>query len=308
MKNQILIDILFLLLSREKVSAKYIAEKFNVSIRSVYRYVDELSIPVPIYNVRGRNGGYCISDSFKINACFFTEEEKMFLLNYLKSLDTELNSETLNRIIDKLTAISKQPNDGNPINFGNLIIDGGAWGSVDTYKETLAIVQKCIENNLVLKITYNNNNGVSSEREIHPHSIILKQGLWYCYAYCNLRKEFRLFKIGRISKTMILDKKFTRQETSDIAKYFEEWYKNLKSVDVDLEVSLDAKADVEEWLGVDKVYKLPSGIIKASATLPINKELIAKILSYGKKIKVIGPLQLKKDVIKAAAEIQALYS
>ena len=67
MKNQILIDILFLLLSREKVSAKYIAEKFNISTRSVYRYIDELSIPVPIYNIRGRNGGYTISDTFKIS-------------------------------------------------------------------------------------------------------------------------------------------------------------------------------------------------------------------------------------------------
>ena len=57
MKYQRMLRILFLLLSRDKVSAKYIADKYELSLRTVYRYIDELSLAnVPIYNVRGRNG------------------------------------------------------------------------------------------------------------------------------------------------------------------------------------------------------------------------------------------------------------
>ena len=307
MKNQILIDILFLLLSREKVSAKYIAEKFNISTRSVYRYIDELSIPVPIYNIRGRNGGYTISDTFKISSAFLTEEEKELLLNCLKTIDSELNSETLNRIINKISSISKKAIEGSPIDFGNLIIDGGAWGSTDSYKQTLAIIQKCIEKRSLLKITYRDHLGVETERDIEPHTLILKQGLWYCYAYCNLRNEFRSFKIGRIASARILKTTFTRKQTNDVEKLFDDWYKNLTSIDVDLEIDSSVKADVEEWLGVDKVYVLPTGVIRASANLPKNNDLTAKILSFKNKVKVLSPNHLKKDVLDAVSDIQKLY-
>ena len=62
MKYTMLLKILFLLLSRRKVSARYIADRYELSIRTVYRYIDELSLAgIPIYNERGRNGGYSFS-------------------------------------------------------------------------------------------------------------------------------------------------------------------------------------------------------------------------------------------------------
>lgn len=308
MKYQVLIDILFLLLSRDKVSAKYIAEKFDISLRTVYRYIDELSIPVPIYNIRGRNGGFSISDTFKLPASFLTDEEKEFLLGCLKGMDKEINSETLKRVIDKISVITKNKNDSEPINFGNLIIDGGPWGNADTYKETLTLIEKCIERCLVLTISYRDGKGSSTERNIEPHTILLKQGLWYCYAYCNLRKCFRLFKIGRISSARVTEKVFKRREIKDIDKVLNEWYSNLKTIDVELDVDDSIKPDVEEWLGVDKVYSMPSGVTRASARLPLNKDLTAKILSFGNKIKVIAPQELKNEIIDTANAISKLYN
>ena len=134
MKLQALIDILFILLSRQKVSAKYLADRLNVSLRTIYRYIDELSIVVPIYNTRGRNGGFSISETYKLPSSFFTKEENDFLRGVLSNMNSEVNSQMLTRILDKITAISKKADVDSTLDFGNLIIDGGPWGDVEGYK------------------------------------------------------------------------------------------------------------------------------------------------------------------------------
>ena len=75
MKFYILSDILFELLLKRKVTAGYLAEKHELSIRTVYRYVDTLSTSVPVYVKRGRNGGIYIADNYKLPMGFMTESE-----------------------------------------------------------------------------------------------------------------------------------------------------------------------------------------------------------------------------------------
>lgn len=308
MKNQALIEILFILLSRDKTTAKYLSERLDCSLRTVYRYIDELSLVVPIYNTLGRNGGFSISDTYKLPSAFFTKEESEFLKNLLNGISSEVNSPILIKIIDKITAVSKKNSDSSHIDFGNLILDGGPWGNTESYKQTLAFLEKCIEEKTILSIGYRDREGVLTEREIEPHTIILKQGLWYCYAYCLMRNEFRLFKIGRIEKTKATNKTFERRSTENLKESLQEWYNSFNCETVDLEIDKSIKADVEEWIGVDKVYISSNGVIKASANLPIDEVLASKILSFGKKVKVISPISLKKQIIIVAKEITENYA
>ena len=308
MKNQALIEILFILLSRDKTTAKYLSERLDCSLRTVYRYIDELSLVVPIYNALGRNGGFSISDTYKLPSAFFTKDESEFLKNLLNGISNELNSPTLIKIIDKITAVSKKGTDNHALDFGNLILDGGPWGNTESYKQTLALIEKCIEERTILTVGYRDREGVLTEREIEPHTIILKQGLWYCYAYCHMRQEFRLFKVGRIEKSKATSKSFERRSTENLKETLKEWYESLNCETVDFEIDNSIKSDVEEWLGVDKVYDLNNGVIRASANLPIDEVLASKILSFGKKIKVLSPTSLKKKIIEMAKEITENYA
>lgn len=307
MKYTMLLRILFLLLARKKLSAKYIADRYEISIRTVYRYIDELSLAgIPIYNERGRNGGYSIADNYKLPASFLTEEESETVISTLSGLNSELNSEVLSSVIDKLSSIAKVGEDSVAISFGNLVIDGTAWGSNDNYGQTLKTVQKSIEENQLLSISYVDRDGDVSERVIEPHVLALKQGLWYAYSYCRLRNTFRLFKIGRIQKLKVLSETFVRRETADMKEVFSKWY-DAPEQDIDLLVSPSAKADVEEWLGVDKLSISPSGKIHATAKLPIDDFITAKILSFGNKVTVISPKRLKDAVITTAKAVENLY-
>ena len=307
MKIQALIEILFILLSKNKVSAKYLAERLGVSLRSVYRYIDELSIALPIYNTRGRNGGFSVSETYKLPASFFTKEESEFLTGVLNGMNNEVNSQILSKILDKITAITKKSNENTTLDFGNLIIDGGPWGNVEGYKESVTFFENAIENKKIVRISYLSRNGIISERDVEPHTLILKQGLWYVYAYCLSRKEFRLFKLGRIEKANDTGKVFIRRSTEKIKETLNEWYENLSVESVSLKIDKTAKADVEEWLGVDKISKLKDGNIVANFNLPIDDILVGKILSFGNKVKVEEPKLLKKLVKTAAEEVIKLY-
>ncbi len=306
MKLQAIIEILFILLSRNKVSAKYLADRLNVSLRTVYRYVDELSIILPIYNTRGRNGGFSVSETYKLPSSFLTKEESEFLTGILSGMINETNSQMLIKILDKITAITKKGDETTTLNFGNLIIDGGPWGDVEGYKESVIFFENAIENKKVVHIAYLSKTGVSSERDIEPHILILKQGLWYVYAYCLNRNEFRLFKLGRIEKANDIGKTFERRSTENVKETLKNWYENLSVESVTLSVDKTAKADVEEWLGVDKIHKAKDGIV-ATFNLPIDDVLVGKILSFGSKVKVIEPESLKKAVKKAAEGVTKLY-
>ena len=307
MKIQYLIEILFLLLSREKVSAKYVANRFSISVRTAYRYFDELTLCVPLYNERGRNGGYSISKTFKIPSTYLNVDESDFLLNLLNGMNNEVTSPILQRIIDKLSSITKKGHNNLSIDFGNLVIDGGPWGNTDSYKETLTFLESCIENTKEITIDYMDREGSTSRREIEPHTIILKQGLWYCYAYCHLRQEFRLFKVGRIQGATLTGKTFTRRSTDKLKDALKEWYENLQCEEMELLLDKSIKADVEEWLGVDKVFTKANGEIIANASLPIDEVVSSKILSYGNKVKVISPIKLKEMVISTAKAVSEMY-
>lgn len=75
MKFVILLDMFFELLAKQKVPAPYFAQKYDVSVRTVYRYVDRLSMAVPVYVKTGRNGGICIPETYKLPKGFFTKED-----------------------------------------------------------------------------------------------------------------------------------------------------------------------------------------------------------------------------------------
>ena len=308
MKNQILIELLFLLLSRQTVTAKYIAERYEISERTAYRYIDELSLCVPIYNIRGRNGGFAIADTFKLPATFFTKEESTFLLNVLTGVNNDISSDLLTKIIEKFKAISKQKDGDFSLDFGNLIIDGGPWGSTESFKQSIIFLEKCIEERKAVSIVYVNKDGLESTRVIEPHILILKQGLWYVYAYCRLRGEFRLFKIGRIERAKDTGETFTRRITPNVKDILDTWYDKLKAELIELEISKTIKADVEEWLGIDNVYTLKDGKILASCELPLDNVLASKILSFGKNVTVLKPNSLKKAVKEIANDVAKLYN
>lgn len=307
MKYEIMLKILFELLAKKCVKAQYLAQKFEVSVRSIHRYLNCLELAgVPIYTIRGNNGGFAIVDTYKLNSTFMTKNEFDQTITALNAITESVPNSTLNNVISKLKAVAKNEYNSFDIKSGNLIIDAGPWGDTVGYKNKLTITQKSIEENKKLFIRYHDRNGDVTERTIHPHIILFKQGLWYVFAYCETRKEFRFFKTGRIEFANLLTDSFERQDLSNMDLPLNFWQNSIKTQTVILEVDKKYLSDVEEWLGIENVKNV-NGKYIAEASLPFDDGLTSKIMSYGNGIKVVEPIELKENIKKFAQELINLY-
>ena len=304
MKYETMINILFLLLSRGKTTSKYIASRFDISVRTVMRYIEAISLAnVPLISDVGRNGGYYIADSFRLPASFFTEKEFGAVLDILSGYNSQIPSKTLDSAINKLNSIKKPTSSKFEVRTGNIIIDGSSWNGNDDVKNTLKIIEESIENDVTVKIKYFDRHGESSLRDIDPHIIILKQGEWYVYAFCHLREQFRMFKVARIIFASKTDENFTKRKTDFNLSSLSKWFEKMEEETVELEFDASAESDAVEWLGIGSIYKRTKEKIFASAKLTCDKWLVSKILSFGGSVRVITPASLKDDVIKVAKKI-----
>lgn len=303
MKFEIMTEILFELLSKKTVTAKYLAEKYEVSVRSIYRYVASLeSAGVPIYTARGAGGGISIVDTFRLTSTFMTEKEFDKVIGALTAIAEGVPDKTLDSAINKLKSVIKNEYASCKMTSGNLIIDASPWGDAVGYKSKLSVIVGAIENLSVLHIKYHDRNGTVTERDVEPHLIVFKQGLWYVYAFCRLRETFRFFKIGRIENATVKSEKFTRKNVSKADMGLDFWENAAETIPVRLEISPAVVSDVQEWLGVENI-KEKDGKYIAEAKLPLDGGLISKIMGFAGSVKVLSPESLKEEVFFAAKRL-----
>ena len=306
MKYQILIKILIALLSNRTLTAGQIARRFEISRRTVYRYMDELTIAgIPVMVNRGKGGGFYIADSYRLPALYFTPSEFSTLTSVLNSVNKQFkSSQELSSIIEKLTA--QMHGESVHLTAQNLIIDGTGWNRDDAFNEKLSFMMKAIERKTALAIRYVDQNGAASDRVVEPHLMALKKGVWYLYAYCRVREDFRLFKISRIEYANEQDV-FERRPFDFYAKPMDEWASKERRTQIKLKIDASIRSDIEEWLGVDSIYR-DGGDLFASAVLPNNVTLVREILKFGNNVKVIAPKTLADEIRKTAKSIAGLYS
>lgn len=302
MKYEIMINIMMLLLSKRKLTARQIANRYGISTRSVYRYIDELNVcGVPVDIARGRYGGITIADTFRLPTGYFTREEYAATCNALTAMSSQVTDESVISALEKLQRQQKSEKRELSV-CGNIIVDGGTWGDSKNFSEKMRVCESAVNESKSLLIDYISSGGEHSKRVIDPHLLIFKQNVWYVYAFCHTKQTFRTFKIGRIKSASFTGDTFTKREFTrdelDLNFYYSE--KNL--VDVTLEIEKSRIADAEEWLGIDNIEPKGRGFI-ARITLPDDGGLVNKILSFGGGIKVLEPLSLKEKVIAAAKRI-----
>lgn len=302
MKYSIMLKILFTLLQKRKVTARELSDKYEVSVRTIYRYIEELnSCGVPIDVSRGKYGGLTIADTYRLPAGYFTKEEYVATINALDAMLSQIYDENLVSARDKLE--SKRKSEKRELSVcGNIIIDGGSWGDGKKFSEKITVCEQAVNESRQLLIDYFSREGEHSKRKIDPHALIFKQNVWYVWAFCHTKQEFRTFKVGRIRSAAFTGKTFTKREFTrdDIDLNF--YYKDDELVDVTFEIEKNSLADAEEWLGIENIEPRGKGFI-ANLSLRDDSTLINKILSYGGAVKVLSPLSLRERVKEAALKI-----
>lgn len=304
MKFQIMIGILFTLLTRRKTTSAELAAMFNCSVRSVYRYLDELTVAgIPIDVTRGAGGGVSIPDTFKLPKGFFTREEFARTVEAMQAMLAQTGDAALQNALDKICAQLKTEKFDQAVS-GNILVDGGGWSDA-RFSERLAYFERAVEEHSELEIDYSDRTGERSKRRIHPHLLVYKQNIWYVFAYCTKREAFRLFKLGRVRSATETGERFERRpfERKDIPLSF--WNTGENVVEAKFEISEERLPFAEEWLGIERVYSA-DGKFFAEVSLPDDDSLVGKILSAGAGIRVLSPASLAERVKREALLIAGL--
>lgn len=301
MKYQIMIDIMMTLLSRRKLTAQDIADKYDISPRSVYRYVEELNVcGVPVDIARGRYGGISIADTFRLPSWYFTREEYTATVNALNAMSSQVSDKSVLSALEKLQ--SQQKNDKRENVCGNIIVDGGTWGDSKKFSDKMRVCETAVNEKKCLHIDYISREGEHSRRVIDPYVLIFKQNVWYVYAFCHTKQTFRTFKIGRIKQASFTGETFERKEVTRDEINLNFYYNSVKMVDVTLEIEKATLPDAEDWLGMDNIEPYGNNFI-ARITAPDDGGLVNQILSYGGCVKVLEPEDLRQKVENAAKKI-----
>ncbi len=305
MKYQVIIGILMLLLSRKRLTAKEIADRYGICTRSVYRYIDELNVcGVPIDISRGRYGGIHIADTFRLPTGYFTRDEYSSTVNALQAMASQVTDESIISALEKLQRQRKSEKRELTV-CGNILVDGGSWGDSRKFSEKMRVCESAVNECKSLTVDYISREGEHSKRIIDPHLLIFKQNVWYVYAFCHTKQTFRTFKIGRIKSASFTGNTFARREFTRDEIDLDFYYSAENLTDVTLEIEKNSLADVEEWLGIDNIEPRGQTFI-AEATLPDDGGLVNKILGFGGAVKVIDPPELKEKVTAAAKKIAGL--
>lgn len=304
MKYQIMTGILFTLLAKRKVSAGDLAAKYGVSVRSIYRYIDEMTVSgIPIDVARGAGGGIYISDAFKLSRGLLTREEYTKTIEAMLAMYEQLHDAALLSAIEKLS--SQMKSEKYDLTFsGNILVDSGAWGDEHRFSEKLTLLERAVEEREALDIDYLSREGEHTQRRIYPHLLVYKQNVWYIYAYCTTRNAFRLFKLGRMRAILKTGERFERIpfRREDVPLTF--WHDADSAIFALFEIGPDALPFAEDWLGVENITK-KDGKYYAEVSLPDDESLVGKILSVGAGFRVLAPDSLRERVSAEAERIAA---
>ena len=300
MQIPVLVGILSTLLSADGlVRADDLAKKFEISSRSVYRYMDMLSEGgVPIESCLGRGGGWRIVENYKLKATYFTEEEYNRLVFSVQS--SSLQDDVTRQVSQKIQGLKRTHANATVLMSEQFIVDSQDVSVGDR----VSVLSECISQKTLCEIEYHAKDGSDSVRVVEPYCLILKNGMWYVYCFCRLRKGFRYFKVSRIVSLKTGDRFVGRAFQADSSVIQTDVLKGKENCEVILTVESAALSACEEWLGVNNVAKMGESYI-AKATLPDDEVLINNILSLGEGVRVEKPQKLRLAVVERCNKIAA---
>lgn len=282
--NNRLFEILYILLQKKKVTAKELAEKFEVSTRTIYRDIEALSSAnIPIYMSKGKDGGISILEEYVLNKSILSEEEQNQILFALQSLE-KMNSHSEKDILEKMSTIfNKKVTDWIKIDFSS-------WSPSN--ENTFQIIKSAILNKQLIEFTYYNSTGEKNSRIVEPLQIWFKDKSWYLISYCRLKKDYRFFKLTRMKEVKLLEEHFEREMPEQ-----NEEKKEIKNILLELEISKEMAFRLYDEFDSNEITKKDDGNFIVKVEFPENEWVYSFILSFGEYAKVLSP-EYAKNIVK----------
>jgi len=295
-----LFKIVYILLDKKTVKAKYFAELFEVSTRTIYRDVETLSLAgIPIYSKKGKNGGISLLDNFIIDKSLLSEKEKNNLIMGLQTLKA-VNYETVDDALIKLKHLFNNDSDNwIEVDFSN-------WGAIEEDKIKFEKIKNSISNSNKIQFLYYSRDGSKSKRNVYPLKLVFKHKAWYLEGFCLNKKDYRLFKIHRIYQLEVINSNFIRKDLVRKTKKLENNDKN-NFLKLKIKFSKNTKYRLFDEFYISNITETKFGY-EVEFEAEENEWLYNYLISFGTEIIDIYPRFIRDKIVDRLQNILKSYN
>ncbi len=299
MQMRRLFEMVYLLMERGSVTAKEFSERFEVSVRTVYRDVDILSSAgIPIYASRGRGGGIRLLQDFVLDRSLLSREEQEDILACLEGAGA-LDAVNAEPVLTKLAAL-----------FGKkrirwLDMDFTHWGGQEHDRSRFELLKHAILERRVIAFDYYNTSGEKSHRTVEPLRLLFKGQGWYLLAYCRTRGALRLFKLGRLKNPELTEQTFDRTYTEPV--YADQEGIPVKMINLRMRMDERLAFRVYDEFEEDQIHKNRDGSFTVTASMPEGDWTLGYLLSYGSGATILEPEDFRKQMAATLRAMLAKY-
>lgn len=297
-----LLGIIYILMNRQNITAAELAERFEVSVRTIYRDIDTLSMAgIPVYARKGKNGGISLTEQFVLNKMLLTEEEQQQILSALVSMEETgagKEQETLRKLGE---FFQTTPPDWLAIDFSDW---SGTRGQL--YEE----IKEAILSHKVMSFDYYGQYHAMSRRTIEPVQLLFKEYTWYLRGFCRQRQAMRTFKVFRMKRVVIENETFVpKAEYYETAEDGQKQEASPPGGMTEITVQIDGKEAyrVYDRFEESELEELENGDFLVHMKCYPDDWVYGLILSFGPSAQVLSPEKVRLEMEQRVKKMWEVY-
>ncbi len=300
MKIDRLIGILSILLQKDKVTSSELADKFEVSRRTILRDIETLNLSgIPIVSEQGQGGGFSVMDGYKVDRTLLSSDDMQAILSGLQSLDSVSGTNRYRQLMDKLSA-----EDSPSVNADNhIIIDLSSWDK-SVVADKIGIIKQAIEKRRLISFRYFSPSG-ESVRRIEPYHIIFQWASWYVWGFCTQRKDYRMFKLTRMTELMLTEDAFADR---DVPVYTCDKLRHTRGkISAQVRFDKELKWRIIDEFGPSMIRYDENGDILLTLTWEDAPSFYRYVLSFGDNAEIVSPDEYRREFAELLKKIRDRY-
>lgn len=308
MKIDRLVSIIMILLDKKRIGAKELAEKFEVSPRTIYRDIDTINMAgIPVLSISGVGGGFEIMQNYKIEKNVFSTADISSILMGLSNLSNLMRGDELVNALAKVKSfIPTDRAKDIEVKTNQIFIDLNPWMGNRNIQTYLEIIKTALQENRLLTFKYSDRYGNRTSRTAEPYQLVLKGNHWYWQGYCHTREDFRLFKLSRISDLKVLDDCFIPRNFQKPQLKFDDILESMQTT-ITLRIHKSHMDRMLEYCTYE--HFSPDGDDHYLVSFPfIENDYYYNILfGFGNKCECLEPLHIRTEMKRRIDHMAKIY-
>lgn len=311
MKVERLISIIMVLLDKERISAQTLADRadrFEVSLRTIYRDIDAINMAgIPVRSISGVGGGIEIMPNYKIDRKTFSTNDLSAILMGLSNISNMMQSKELSNALAKVKSfIPANSAKDIELKANQIYIDLSPWMGGRDAQNYLEMIKKALHEKNNLSFDYADRYGNKTTRLVEPYQLVMKNSHWYVHGYCLKRNDFRLFRLFRMSNLQLEDTFFTPRDFEKPQLDFTDEVATMVET-IQIRIHQSVMDRVLDFCAYEEFS--PDGDDHYMVNFPFieNDYYYTILFSFGNKCECLEPQHIRTEMKRRVNELATMY-